>query len=209
MRRPAGLGAASRSVPLVAVRLAAVLLVAALAGCATGKDAVAVGGDFEFIAPKGQVTTLYDPPGKRGALRTMSGPSLTQPGRTVSLTDFAGQVVVINIWGSWCGPCRTEVTDLQQLYENTRASGVTVLGIDVRDDHDGAADFVRDRGVTYPSIFDFPGRSLDGLRGYPRNTVPSTIVLDREHRVAAVFLTAVRIGELAPVVNRLAAEPRS
>lgn len=53
---------------------------------------------------------------------------------------------------------------------------------------------------------DNPGRSLAALRGFPRNTVPSTIVLDREHRVAAVFLTAVRVGELLPVVQRIAAE---
>ena len=64
-----------------------------------------------------------------------------------------------------------------------------------------------DRAITYPSIFDSPGRSLLALRGFPRNTVPSTIVLDRSHRVAAVFLTAVRVGELLPVVQRVAAEP--
>ena len=81
------------------------------------------------------------------------------------------------------------------------------LGIDVRDQRDAAADFVRDRGVVYPSIFDPPGRSLLVLRGYPRNAVPSTIVLDRSHRVAAVFLTAVLASDLQPVVDRVAAEP--
>ena len=65
---------------------------------------------------------------------------------------------------------------------------------------------VRDRGLTYPSIFDPPGRSLLALRGFPRNTVPSTIVLDRQHRVAAVFLTTLRVSELMPVVQRVAAE---
>lgn len=61
--------------------------------------------------------------------------------------------------------------------------------------------------ITYPSIFDNPGRSLFALGGFPRNTVPSTIVLDRRHRVAAVFLTALRISQLLPVVQRVAAEP--
>jgi hypothetical protein len=60
--------------------------------------------------------------------------------------------------------------------------------------------------VTYPSIFDPPGRSLLALQGYPRNVVPSTIVLDREHRVAAVFLQAIVAGQLLPVLQRLAAE---
>ncbi len=93
------------------------------------------------------------------------------------------------------------------MYEQTGASGVAFLGIDVRDNRDAAADFLRDRGISFPSIFDPPGRSLVALRGYPRNTVPSTIVLDRSHRVAAVFLTTVRVAELQPLLTRLAAEP--
>jgi hypothetical protein len=64
-----------------------------------------------------------------------------------------------------------------------------------------------DRGLPYPSIFDNPGRSLLALHGFPRNAVPATIVLDRDHRVAAVFLTALRVSELLPVVQRIAAEP--
>ncbi|MBO0876630.1 MAG: TlpA family protein disulfide reductase, partial [Pseudonocardia sp.] len=159
-----------------------------------------------FVAPHGQTEIRYGPPADRGAVTGLSGESLTEPGRQIGVQDFPGQVVVLNIWGSWCGPCRAEMDDLQQLHQNTASSGVTVLGIDVRDDRSAAVDFVRDRKVTYPSIFDQPGRSLEALHGYPRNTVPSTIVLDRRHRVAAVFLTAVRIGQLAPVVQQLTAE---
>ena len=84
--------------------------------------------------------------------------------------------------------------------------GVTLLGIDVRDSADAARDFMNDRDITYPSIYDNPGRSLLALSGFPRSTVPSTIVLDRRHRVAAVFLTAIRVSELLPVVQRVAAE---
>jgi thiol-disulfide isomerase/thioredoxin len=177
-----------------------------LAACGTGTDAVAVGGTFTFVAPGGQTTIFYDPPEQRGVVRGLSGESLLEPGRIIGLADFPGQVVVLNVWGSWCGPCREEAPGLQQVYELTRASGVTLLGIDVRDDRDAAADFVRDRGLTYPSIFDPPGRSLLALSGFPRNTVPSTIVLDRQHRVAAVLLTALRVSELLPVVQRVAAE---
>lgn len=184
-------------------------VVMATAACSTGRDAVTTGGDFQFVAPGGQTQIFYDPASSRGALRTLSGESLLEQGRTIGLNDFTGQVVVLNIWGSWCGPCRAELPGLQQVYDTTKASGVAVLGIDVRDDRSAAADFVRDRAITFPSIFDQPGRSLDALSGYPRNTVPSTIVLDRQHRVAAVFLTSVRATELLPVVQRLAAEPRS
>ena len=186
---------------------AALAVLALLAGCSTSKDAVETGQDFTFVAPGGQTTILYDPPASRGVLRALSGESLLSPGTTTGIEAFPGRVVVLNIWGSWCGPCRTEASDLQFVAEQTAASGVTVLGVDVRDDRAAATDFVRDRGITYDSVFDPPARTLVGLTGYPRNTVPSTIVLDRQHRVAAVYLTAIRVPELVPLVQRLAAEP--
>jgi len=186
---------------------AAALVIVTLAACATSKNAVATGDDFTFVAPGGQSRIFYDPPVTRGTVHGLSGDSLLEPGHTIGIDDFPGQVVVLNVWGSWCGPCRAEAPGLEQTYEQTHASGVTLLGIDVRDDRDAAADFVREHGITYPSIFDNPSRSLFALEGFPRNTVPSTIVLDRRHRVAAVFLTALRVAELMPVVQRVAAEP--
>jgi thiol-disulfide isomerase/thioredoxin len=188
---------------LAALAAAALLLT----GCSTSKDAVEPGQDFTFVAPGGKTTILYDPPDTRGTLRSLSGDSLLRPGETTGLDALAGRVVVLNVWGSWCGPCRAEAADLQFVAQQTADDGVSVLGVDVRDDRAAAADFVRDRGVTYDSVFDPPGRTLAALKGYPRNTVPSTIVLDRRHRVAAVYLTAIRVPELIPLVKRLAAEP--
>jgi thiol-disulfide isomerase/thioredoxin len=194
---------------LFSLRLMATVLatLAVLAGCATGRNAVATGGNFEFVSPGGQTRILYDPPSARGHVRGLSGDSLLEPGRTIGAEDFAGQVVVLNVWGSWCGPCRVEMPELQQVYQQTRSSGVSFLGVDVRDERAAAADFIRDRAITYPSIFDQASRSLITLSGFPRNTVPSTIVLDREHRVAAVFLTSIRVSELMPVIQRVAADP--
>lgn len=193
-------------------RLLPLLLgLAVMAGCSTSKDAVATGNsqEFTFVAPGGQTTILYDPPAARGAAPGMSGESLLHEGRQVGLADYAGQVVVLNIWGSWCGPCRTEAPDLEFVLDQTRAQGVAMLGIDVRDfDRSAAADFVRDRELSYDSIYDPPGRVLAALSGYPRNVVPSTIVLDREHRVAAVYLTTIRPSDLIGTVSRVAAEPR-
>jgi thiol-disulfide isomerase/thioredoxin len=186
---------------------AALAVLALLAGCSTSKDAVETGQDFTFVAPGGQTTILYDPPASRGVLRALSGESLLAPGTATGIETFPGRVVVLNIWGSWCGPCRAEASDLQFVAQQTAADGVSVLGVDVRDDRAAAADFVRDRAITYDSVFDPPARTLVALTGYPRNTVPSTIVLDRQHRVAAVYLTAVRVPELIPLVRRLAAEP--
>src|SRR4051794_23128718 len=113
------------------VLVTAMLLGVGLAACGTGKDAVAAGGEFQFVAPGGKTIIRYDPPDARGTLRAVSGDSLTQPGRQVGTQDFPGQVVVINVWGSWCGPCRAEMDDLEQLYRSNRASGVAVLGINV------------------------------------------------------------------------------
>ncbi len=187
-------------------RIGAVLVAVLLAvvGCGTGQDAVATGTEFTFVAPGGQTFITYDPPESRGAVTGISGESLLRPGETVGLEDYAGRVVVLNLWGSWCGPCREEVPDLQFVGEQT---GAAVLGIDLRDDRDAAEDFLRDRGVTYDSIYDPAGRTLVALSGYPRNSVPSTLVLDRQHRVAAVDLLQIRPSELIPLVQRLQAEP--
>ncbi|HVE95558.1 MAG TPA: TlpA disulfide reductase family protein [Pseudonocardiaceae bacterium] len=184
--------------------LAAVLL---LAGCATGTDAVARGGTFEFVTPGGKTDIFYDPPDTRGAVTDLSGDSLTEPGTTVSLQPYRGQVVVLNVWGSWCGPCRAEADDLVGVASATAEQSVQFIGIDVRDSRQAGADFARDFGLTYPSIFDPPGRTLLALKGIPRSVVPLTIVLDRQHRVAAVFLHAVHAQDLQPIVERISREP--
>ncbi|MCB0948948.1 MAG: TlpA family protein disulfide reductase [Mycobacterium sp.] len=190
---------------LLALCCAAVVV---LTGCATGSDAVAQGGTFEFVAPGGKTDIFYDPPKDRGRPGPLEGPDLMDTDKTISLDDFAGQVVVINVWGQWCAPCRTEITQLQQVYDATRDQGVAFLGIDVRDNNiDAPRDFVVDRGVTFPSIYDPAMRTMLAFGGrYPTTVIPSTVVLDREHRVAAVFLRELLAEDLQPLVERLATE---
>jgi thiol-disulfide isomerase/thioredoxin len=191
------------------VVILASVAVVALAGCSTGDDAVAQGGTFEFVAPGGKTDIFYDPPESRGRPGPLEGPDLVDPAKTISLDDFAGKVVVINVWGQWCGPCRTEITQLQKVYDATGARGVAFLGIDVRDNNrDAARDFIVDRKITFPSIYDPPMRTMIAFGGkYPTTVIPSTVVLDRQHRVAAVFLRELLAEDLQPVVQRLAAEP--
>ncbi|ORB85399.1 alkyl hydroperoxide reductase [Mycobacterium kansasii] len=192
-------------------RLAVALAVAAMLSACSGRDAVAQGGTFEFVSPGGKTDIFYDPPAGRGRPGTLSGPDLRDPARTLSLDDFPGQVVVVNVWGQWCGPCRAEITQLQRVYDATHGAGVSFLGIDVRDNsRDAALDFVNDRHVTFPSIYDPAMRTLIAFGGkYPTTVIPSTLVLDRQHRVAAVFLRELLAEDLQPVVQRVAAEESS
>ncbi|MFC9557304.1 TlpA disulfide reductase family protein [Rhodococcus sp. NPDC056960] len=180
----------------------------ALSACASGDDAVAQGGTFDFVSPGGKTEIFYDPPSDRGTIGTVSGPDLMTEGKTTSLDDFAGQVVVLNVWGQWCGPCRGEANDLEQVYEETKDQGVAFLGINVRDNQqDKAQDFVIDNKVSYPSIYDPAMRTMIALgQNYPTSVIPTTIVLDREHRVAAVFLKELLVEDLKPVVERVAQE---
>ena len=190
--------------------LLAVICTAAvsLSACASGDDAVAQGGTFDFVSPGGQTEIFYDPPADRGTIGTVSGPDLMTEGKTTSLDDFEGQVVVLNVWGQWCGPCRGEANDLEQVYEETKDQGVSFLGINVRDNQqDKAQDFVIDNKVSYPSIYDPAMRTMIALgQNYPTSVIPTTIVLDRDHRVAAVFLKELLVEDLKPVVERVAQE---
>lgn len=179
--------------------------VLALAGCSTGKDAVSEGSNFEFVSPGGQTDIVYD--GNRQPIPDISGEDLLDPGKQISVADYTGKVVVLNLWGQWCPPCRTESPELEQLYQREQSAGVQVIGYDVRDpDRSAPQDFVRDRGLTYPSIYDPAGRELLKLNGYPRNSIPSTIVIDKQQRIAAVYLRSILASDLLPLVQRLAAE---
>lgn len=190
------------------VILAMAVVAGLITGCAGGNDAVAQSGTFQFVAPGGKTDIFYDPPERRGRPGPVAGPDLLEPSRTLSLDDFTSQVVVINIWGQWCGPCRTEATQLQRVDDATHVDPVALLGIDVRDNRQAARDFVTDRHVAYPSIYDPAMRTMIAFGGrYPTTVIPSTLVLDRQHRVAAVFLRELLAEDLLPVVRRIAAEP--
>jgi thiol-disulfide isomerase/thioredoxin len=187
-------------------RVLIALLLLTLAGCSTGKDAVSQGSSFQFVAPGGQTDILYNT-ADRKPIPDLSGDDLMNDGKQISLADYAGKVVVLNIWGQWCAPCRTESPEMEKIYQQEQAKGVQVLGFDVRDyDRSAPQDFVRDRGLTYPSIYDPPGRGLLRLSGYPVNVVPSTIILDKQQRVAAVYLRSLLASDIQPLVERLAAE---
>ncbi|WP_328422523.1 TlpA family protein disulfide reductase [Micromonospora sp. NBC_00389] len=141
-------------------------------------------------------------PDQRSAPPAISGELLA--GGNYDVSQARGQVVVLNFWGSWCAPCRAEADDLEGTYQATKASGVTFLGINVQDQRDKAKAFEEGR-VTYPSLFDPPSKLALAL-DIPPNSIPATVVLDREGRIATVIRAAVKQEGLQPIVERIAAE---
>jgi len=168
-----------RAVPL-ALGLACVL---ALAGCSND---VGSSGNQGYVAGKGIITSVKA--GDRKQPGEVSGRTLD--GEKVSLADFRGKVVVVNVWGSWCGPCRAEAPMLAQASRDLAGKGVVFLGIDSRDpSKDAAKAFVRRFDIPYASLYDQQGETLLAFRGtLTPNSVPSTVVVDPQGRVAGSVL---------------------
>lgn len=166
--------------------LFAVLLVALVAA---GCGGVGATGDKGYIDGSG-VITLLDA-GDREKPEDVAGTTLE--GEEVSLADYAGKVVVINVWGSWCPPCRSEVDDLVVAAEELMPQGVVFLGINTKDNSAATAlAFEKARKVPYPSIFDPGGEALLAFYGtLSPNAIPSTVVIDAEGRVAASVIGEV------------------
>lgn len=178
----------------------AAALVAVAAGCSTGHDAAVFGGSFQFTSPGGKTEFAY-PPGQRGAINDLSGPKVG--GGTVGLSDFAGQIVVVNLWGAWCTACRAEADDLKVAEELLRPRGIKFMGLDVKDNPGAGAAYQQEKGIPYPSIEDPGMRTLLSLRGFPSSAIPSTFVLDRDHRVAHIWLGSVRAAQLVETIKPL------
>ena len=176
----------------------------ALTGCSTGDDAVDVnnGGEFRFVegTPRGDVI----PEDERATAPEFGGTLLD--GDDFSSADLAGDVAVVNFWGSWCAPCRVESPEFQEVYADVRDEGVQFLGINVKDTEQLARAFEENLGIEFPSLSDPRGEVALAFRDYPASAVPSTIVLDRESRVAAVYTGAVQQEDLRNVLGRLTAE---
>jgi peroxiredoxin len=109
-------------------------------------------------------------------LSTLGGPNLR-------LQEQRGQVVMINFWASWCGPCRVEMPHLARLYEKYRSAGFTVLAVNIDEDPHKAANLARQLGMRFPVLLDTEKKVS---RLYDLSTMPSTVLVDRDGRVRYV-----------------------
>jgi thiol-disulfide isomerase/thioredoxin len=165
---------------LLAVTLATLAL---LAGC--GRDPIALRGSDEV-----GVTILQ--PDDRVELEAISGEALD--GEPLSLIDYRGKVVVLNAWASWCEPCKAETPSLVRSAARFSPDDVAFIGLDAFDSKDAADTFVTEYGMSYPSLFDPDGSILGSLPGVPPKAVPSTLILDREGRIAVRIIGPVPTG---------------
>jgi thiol-disulfide isomerase/thioredoxin len=126
----------------------------------------------------------------------------TLDGTPFDLADLAGNVVVINIWGSWCGPCRVETPDLVRVANENADRPVRFVGIDTRDRLAAARAFVERFKVPYPSVYDQDGRALLPFNKLiPSAAVPSTVVIGRDNKVAATVVGVVTYSTLSGLVE--------
>jgi thiol-disulfide isomerase/thioredoxin len=169
--------------------LGVLLLVAALvAGCSTtGADEPTRGaGQDGYPQSRSNLTRIA--PDRRKLLPPISGQVLGA-GRTLSSADYPGKVVVINVWGSWCAPCRSEAPDLQAASQQT-SDTAQFIGITSKDyDPAPAQAFARAFKITYPSIYDPSGKVLLNFADVlPPSAIPSTMIIDPKGRLAVRIL---------------------
>jgi thiol-disulfide isomerase/thioredoxin len=180
--------------------------VAALSLSACGSGGTSGGSaDTKFVQGKGGIDTVAK--GDRQGAPDLSGKTLE--GKPLDVADYKGKIVVLNVWGSWCAPCRAEAPNLAKVAKDTKAKGVQFIGINTRDGNRAPAlRFEKSFNVDYPSLYDPIGKLM--LR-FPKGSlnpqaIPSTIVLDRNGEIAARALTPLSEDSVRKMLDPLIAE---
>ncbi len=199
VNRPAGHRLTGRL--LTVVMVLALTLTACTANDPLAKQAAA-GDGKNYIAGDGSVSEYA--PEARGESVELTAE--LYDGTVVDSADWQGRVTVLNFWYAACPPCRLEAPDLQALYEKYKDDGVMFYGVNVRDPEATAAAFERNFGVTYPSIDDRDGGVLFSMTQYvPPQAVPTTLVLDKQGRIAARIIGLAEKSTLDALISDAAA----
>lgn len=189
-----------RGLPSVAILLG-------VTACSQDPNSIAAqakaGDQKGYISGNGAVETI--PAENRAEPVELEGDLLG--GGTWSSASARGSVVVLNVWGSWCAPCVVEAPHLQEVWDDLQEdkAPVAFMGIDFREDPARGAAFLKKAKITYPSLSDDSGVLILALQG-KAPTVPTTLVLDREGRIAARVNGPVDASTLRGLVDDTVAE---
>jgi thiol-disulfide isomerase/thioredoxin len=192
----------------VPARIAMGAAVAALVGLATaGCDGGQIAADVPQSSGQSFVGHSYESTfyqvGHRPTAPTVSGTTLT--GQRLNLDAYKGKTVVLNFWGSWCDPCRSEAPALGTLARQLEPDGVRFVGVDIRDEPDAALAFMQNFNVGYPSLNDPNDQiALEFQSTVPPAAIPTTLIIDRSGRIAARIVGASRYAELKDLVAKVA-----
>lgn len=198
-RRP---GAVGLSWVLVALCVATA---PGLVACTSSAVDQRAGGDRKYVSLGGDVKKLL--PEFRGQALSMRGPSLD--GAELDVAEHRGKVIVLNFWASWCGPCISEAPNLVSAASDLGTTNVAFLGVNVRDGSSGANGraFERNHAVPYPSFKDPSSQLSARVAQLSPTGIPTTLILDKQGRVAVRFPRPVLYSELVRAVRGLLAEP--
>lgn len=189
-----------RPLARAAAAVAALTGAAALAGCSNGTSG---GGNTGFVTTDVGISEIAA--SQRTAAPVLSGTTLD--GQKFSLAQDEGDVVVVNVWGSWCSPCREEAPALEETYQKYQAKGVRFAGINTRDLNDAAIAFERSAKITYPSFQDPDETMLLQFKSViPAADIPSTVILDRAGKVAVRIIGPVTEPQLTQQLDRVLGE---
>ncbi|MFF0204189.1 TlpA family protein disulfide reductase [Streptomyces sp. NPDC005017] len=197
------MSAASRTTLLAA---GAVVTALALSACTSGGTSGG-GGDTNFVTGDDGIATAKQ--GERAEAPVLDGETLD--GKPLSTADYKGKVLVVNVWGSWCGPCRIEAKHFAKVYNDVKAQGVEFVGVNTRDTSTiPALAFEKEWGITYPSLYDPDGKLMLRFKKGTLNPqlVPSTIVIDRDGRIAARALQELSAEKLLGMIKPVIAEKK-
>ena len=165
-----------------------------LSSCGGGGSSIA---EESFVSGNGSIS--YIKPSDRIAAPALSGMTLSGKNYTYNV----GQVAVVNVWASWCAPCRAEAPTLAALTE--KYTDVAFIGILTRDNPVNAEAFARRFALPYPTLID--DSVLIGFRkSLPANAIPSTVLIDKRGNVAARISGEVTYSSLAELIERVSAE---
>jgi len=150
-----------------------------------------------------QIGVTQFPIDERTLAPRITGPSLAT-GELINLAESTGQVTVLNAWASWCAPCLTEMPILNEA--QAQYPNVQFLGLNALDDQTSASQFAEDLGLTFDSIRDPEGELLANIPGVPPRALPSSIVIDKQGRIATRIIGPVEDGQLNNILDDLLSE---